>query len=78
MSEVLTPEQVAAEWHCSPATVRKRLRSGALGGYLEPGSIGWRTTRADVDAYVDARRVTGAGRLEPRSDRAMAARRARR
>ena len=32
----------------------------------------------DVDAYVDARRVTGAGRLEPRSDRAMAARRARR
>ncbi len=75
---MLTPEQVAAEWACSPSTVRDRLRAGELGGWLEPGSIGWRTTREDVDAYVAARRVTGPGRLPARSPRAIAARKARR
>ena len=69
---MLTPEQVAAEWACSPSTVRDRLRAGEIGGWLEPGS------REDVDAYVAARRVTGPGRLPARSPRAIAARKARR
>ena len=72
--EVLDMRQAAAILRCSPATVRARLRAGQIGGWKEPGSLGWRTTRADLNEYVNGQRVTGAGRIPARSTRSRAAR----
>jgi excisionase family DNA binding protein len=56
---LLTIDQVAAELHLSPATVRRILRSGDLPfvdmGLGPKGQLLYRVDRVDLDAFIDAR-----------------------
>ena len=60
--EYLTVPEVAALWRCSPDTVHRAIRRGALPAFVDGRLV--RVRRADLDAYMTARTTqTGARRL---------------
>jgi excisionase family DNA binding protein len=61
MSERLTVEQVAAQLHVEPYTVRAYAKAELLRGY-KPGKR-WLFDQADVDAFLEA------GQNRPRETR---------
>lgn len=52
--ETITPEQAAKILQVTPATIRKWLRNGELGGANTPA--GWRVTPADIEAWMEKHR----------------------
>lgn len=47
---VLTPEDVAERWQCSPQQVRKLLGAGKLAGFRLGGKL-WRVRIEDVEEF---------------------------
>jgi excisionase family DNA binding protein len=56
MDELLTTEQAAAIFQLTPKTIKDWLRAGKLTGY-KIGRV-WRVTEADLEAFVQASRVS--------------------
>jgi len=50
MSKALRPEDVAARWECSEATVRRMLRDGRLRGFRVGGKL-WRIRPEVVEEF---------------------------
>lgn len=48
--EVVRPSQLAREWGCSPRTVQRDIRKGALPAFRLPGGS-FRIRRSDADRY---------------------------
>lgn len=61
-SPLLTLQKVADELGCSPATVKRRIRSGALPAFVDGRLV--RVREADLRRYVAERTVRRAGRPE--------------
>ncbi len=61
--ELLTLPQVAARLSCSVATVKRRIRSGALPAYRDGRLV--RVRKLDVDRYVAERVTRSASERKP-------------
>ena len=49
--ETITPDQAAKILQVTPATIRRWLRNGEIGGSDTPA--GWRLTQADIQTWLD-------------------------
>lgn len=54
--EELTVEEAAERIGVTPESVRRYLRSGELKGYQLARKLGWRTTSAAIEAFLDVRK----------------------
>ncbi len=52
----LTVAQAAQIVGVTPESIRRYLRSGELKGYQLARKLGWRTTKANVAAFLEARK----------------------
>lgn len=76
MTEILTLAEAAEILRLSPAAVRRRIRDGQIAAWNEKGRAGWRIPAAELTAYQARHAATGEGRITPRSNRSLAARKA--
>jgi excisionase family DNA binding protein len=54
--EELTVRQAAEELGVNEESVRRWLRHGELRGYMLATKLGYRIRRADLDAFIEARK----------------------
>ena len=60
MERLLTVEDVAERLQVNEQTVRRWLREGELTGVPFGGRTGWRISEADLQAFLDRRRLADA------------------
>jgi excisionase family DNA binding protein len=58
MEQLLTTEQVAARLQVTETSILRWIKAGTIKGTKLPGNAGYRVSQADLDAYLESRKVT--------------------